>query len=348
MVYRTATRRRSSYPQNPSVLVVPVYTAPAPFANPENGRGSAHQQGLAPDWRASCSSTPPAAASSQAGGSGQAWARRKLISAPQLISLAAVHHHEEAAGWSAAVQPQQRGGSSIQCSSAAAGAHAGRQAAAAPQQQPAATRQAVPTVRAEAAEEGGAGAWRSCPYHTPLCLSAAHAWLGFCARLAAVAHHAWCVRWKSDCSSWPEPPSLALSLTSAGCPCLLAPPTRLPVDSAKKLRWYDKGDVASLTRQHLREKHLLLDTVTALKKVTHHLCAGTSGRTSESGRHDRRCGAACCVAATLLFLAHITAGSQQGRCLLQPWPHPSNPSTLTVALSPPQPQPAVTCGARRS
>lgn len=44
-------------------------------------------------------------------------------------------------------------------------------------------------------------------------------------------------------------------------------PCRLPVDSAKKLRWYDKADVASLTRQHVREKHMLLDTITALKKV---------------------------------------------------------------------------------
>lgn len=42
---------------------------------------------------------------------------------------------------------------------------------------------------------------------------------------------------------------------------------RLPVDSAKKLRWYDKADVAALTRQHVREKHMLLDTITALKKV---------------------------------------------------------------------------------
>jgi hypothetical protein len=42
---------------------------------------------------------------------------------------------------------------------------------------------------------------------------------------------------------------------------------RLPIDSAKKLRWYDKADVASLTRQHVREKHMLLDTITALKKV---------------------------------------------------------------------------------
>jgi len=44
-------------------------------------------------------------------------------------------------------------------------------------------------------------------------------------------------------------------------------PCRLPVESAKKLRWYDKADLAQLTRQHVREKHLLLDTVTALKKV---------------------------------------------------------------------------------
>eukprot|EP00775_Hariotina_reticulata_P005727 gene5727-5967_t len=42
---------------------------------------------------------------------------------------------------------------------------------------------------------------------------------------------------------------------------------RLPVESAKKLRWYDKADLAQLTRQHVREKHLLLDTITALKKV---------------------------------------------------------------------------------
>jgi hypothetical protein len=42
---------------------------------------------------------------------------------------------------------------------------------------------------------------------------------------------------------------------------------RLPVDSARKLRWYDKGDAAALTRQHVREKHVLLDTITALKKV---------------------------------------------------------------------------------
>lgn len=50
------------------------------------------------------------------------------------------------------------------------------------------------------------------------------------------------------------------------------PAPRLPVDSARKLRWYDKADLVSLTRQHVREKHLLLDTITALKKAR-----GTSG-----------------------------------------------------------------------
>lgn len=42
---------------------------------------------------------------------------------------------------------------------------------------------------------------------------------------------------------------------------------RLPVESAKKLRWYDNADLAKMSVQHVREKHLLLDTITALKKV---------------------------------------------------------------------------------
>lgn len=43
---------------------------------------------------------------------------------------------------------------------------------------------------------------------------------------------------------------------------------RLPVESAKKLRWYDNADLAKMSVQHVREKHMLLDTITALKKVT--------------------------------------------------------------------------------
>lgn len=39
------------------------------------------------------------------------------------------------------------------------------------------------------------------------------------------------------------------------------------MESARKLRWYDKGEVAPIVKQHMREKHHLLDTITALKKV---------------------------------------------------------------------------------
>jgi hypothetical protein len=46
-----------------------------------------------------------------------------------------------------------------------------------------------------------------------------------------------------------------------------SPSCRLPVESAKKLRWYDNADLAKMSVQHVREKHLLLDTITALKKV---------------------------------------------------------------------------------
>ncbi|MEW5315728.1 MAG: hypothetical protein WDW38_007135 [Sanguina aurantia] len=42
---------------------------------------------------------------------------------------------------------------------------------------------------------------------------------------------------------------------------------RLPIDSARKLRWYDKGDVATMVKTHVREKHELLDTIAALKKT---------------------------------------------------------------------------------
>jgi hypothetical protein len=49
---------------------------------------------------------------------------------------------------------------------------------------------------------------------------------------------------------------------------------RLPVESAKKLRWYDNADLAKMSVQHVREKHMLLDTITALKKVNKILKAG--------------------------------------------------------------------------
>lgn len=45
------------------------------------------------------------------------------------------------------------------------------------------------------------------------------------------------------------------------------PGGRLPVESARKLRWYDKADLQALSKAHFREKRDLLDTVSALKKV---------------------------------------------------------------------------------
>ncbi|KAG2445730.1 hypothetical protein HXX76_000336 [Chlamydomonas incerta] len=42
---------------------------------------------------------------------------------------------------------------------------------------------------------------------------------------------------------------------------------RLPVESARRLRWFEKADLQALTKSHLREKRELLDTVAALKKV---------------------------------------------------------------------------------
>lgn len=40
---------------------------------------------------------------------------------------------------------------------------------------------------------------------------------------------------------------------------------RLPLDSARKLRWFDKGDVNSLVKMHVKEKRELMDTIAALK-----------------------------------------------------------------------------------
>jgi len=114
---------------------------------------------------------------------------------------------------------------------------------------------------------------------------------------------------------------------------------RLPVDSARKLRWYDKGDVQQLTRQHLREKHVLLDTITALKKV--------------------RLGAAVLVVvvvvvvvgggvlvvvavfvAAALLLVSLTAGARSSYCMrdpgscMQPTHSPAHPPTLSHPTPP--------------
>ena len=42
---------------------------------------------------------------------------------------------------------------------------------------------------------------------------------------------------------------------------------RLPVESARKLRWYDKGELPAITKTHLQEKRELNEAVSVLKKL---------------------------------------------------------------------------------
>ena len=44
---------------------------------------------------------------------------------------------------------------------------------------------------------------------------------------------------------------------------------RLPVESAKKLRWYDRPDLNNLIQQNVREKNDLLGVNAALRQVRH-------------------------------------------------------------------------------
>lgn len=44
---------------------------------------------------------------------------------------------------------------------------------------------------------------------------------------------------------------------------------RLPIDSAKKLRWYDRPDLNNLVQQNLREKNDILGVNAALRQVRH-------------------------------------------------------------------------------
>ena len=43
---------------------------------------------------------------------------------------------------------------------------------------------------------------------------------------------------------------------------------RLPIESAKKLRWYDRPDLNNLIQQNLREKNDLLEVNAALRQVS--------------------------------------------------------------------------------
>lgn len=42
---------------------------------------------------------------------------------------------------------------------------------------------------------------------------------------------------------------------------------RLPMESARKLRWFDKGDTTAIVKTHLREKREMAETLGALKKI---------------------------------------------------------------------------------
>ena len=43
---------------------------------------------------------------------------------------------------------------------------------------------------------------------------------------------------------------------------------RLPVDSAKKLRWYDREDLSNLIQANLKDKTLLHSTIAALRQAS--------------------------------------------------------------------------------
>jgi hypothetical protein len=58
---------------------------------------------------------------------------------------------------------------------------------------------------------------------------------------------------------------------------------RLPLDSARKLRWFDKGDLPNIVKTHAREKRELLDAITALKKVCAAARAGADARAAAPG-----------------------------------------------------------------
>ena len=43
---------------------------------------------------------------------------------------------------------------------------------------------------------------------------------------------------------------------------------RLPIDSARKLRWYDREDLSRLIESNLQERHQLAEVNTALREVS--------------------------------------------------------------------------------
>ena len=49
---------------------------------------------------------------------------------------------------------------------------------------------------------------------------------------------------------------------------------RLPVDSARRLKWYDKAEIASLVAEHGREKRSLAEENAALRRLAGALPGG--------------------------------------------------------------------------
>lgn len=73
---------------------------------------------------------------------------------------------------------------------------------------------------------------------------------------------------------------------------------RLPLESARRLRWYEVGDVNSLVRQHAMDKQSLSDCILALRKcmvergLEVRLVAHAVACDSESGA-GQQCTAGC-------------------------------------------------------
>lgn len=57
-------------------------------------------------------------------------------------------------------------------------------------------------------------------------------------------------------------------LDDASAACLMTISVHLQIDTARKLRWYDREDLSQLISISTREKQQLQDTITALRQVT--------------------------------------------------------------------------------
>lgn len=70
----------------------------------------------------------------------------------------------------------------------------------------------------------------------------------------------------------------------------LAYARRLPLESARKLRWYDKGELPAIVRTHLREKRELQDALAAMKRVGHMACIGLAPQVQQAAGAAGRAG----------------------------------------------------------